>query len=318
MPDPNPNNLAKRGLSSREVADLTSDLTPGRFSKLRSEDNKQFAQDLLSHDQIVETPKSLDTSLNPEAPENISGILECNQKIYDFLGLTNPDGTKIDLDQELSSDNILFPTPEQQEQAEELGYTLALILPGKLDRQTVLNTITQKYASEFSKPNDPSMGLKLFSPADKDLNATVSVLSKQTPNPVRPNSFYLIYLKPDLNCQTAHPETTGKSAQDCQKELDKLKQQNPDLNLKGLTLEEYLLLDIYHYTTTQQHLDSSTWSWLLEDTFNDPNTNQLMRCLYSCWALVDRWLNVGSDSVSYAGSGGGARFACLPKPEGQR
>ena len=322
MSELKPNPSLPKGMSAPEVANLTLSGEP-RFASHQVSDQQQEVGELLSQPPVVKRPDTLGLSDNPESPEDIDVIVENNQKMFTALGLINPDTNQpYDLNQEYTQGNILFPSQEQQESAKQLGHTQALIIPGNIPTSTIKDLFeTGKYKQEFQ-----SDVIYLSDQAKTDWQNTTSAKSEQltqqnqsNPSPTRPNQLYLIYTKPDILVQDAHPETAGLSAKDCQDILTQHQQENPELNLKGLTLKEYCLLDALTFTLSQKHLeglhpDSNIyqWSWLLEETVIDPITNQPVRCLCALWDPVTRRLGVGSDRLAFSSSFSGARFAAVP------
>ena len=220
-----------------------------------------------------------------------------NQKLYDWLGL------EVNLQQEYEQGNILLPTSEQKEAAEKEGYTLQLIIPGHLDRDQLINQIKQKYASEFN-----SEGIFFYSQAQQDLSSTQAI--KQNPRAHQP---YLILLNPQ-GLRDAHPDTMNKTFPQAQKILEQENQSNPQLNLKGLTLQEALMADAQSHLSSNKHLDQDLWAWhwlLEEQVLNE--SGKSVRCLGAYWYPDDRRVRVDSRSSESHGGDGGARFAAVPK-----
>ena len=75
--------------------------------------------------------------------------------------------------------------------------------------------------------------------------------------------------KPQLNIRDAHPETMMKSFQECQKILKKLNHTNPNINLKGYNLLEYLMFQKQIFYQRKRHPDTEVSSWLLEEKIVD-------------------------------------------------
>jgi len=229
------------------------------------------------------------TELTPE-------IIAQSQKVYDFLGID------IDLSQEAEAGNIALPTPEQAEEAERQGYALALIiLP---DRDQIINQTKSKYAKENN-----SDGIYFW---EEKYNQTQAAT-----NPPRPNQPYLAFFKPQIEVnetqvQDPNLDTMNKTFPQSEAIQNQLNQKNPELNLKGLILPEYLILDIHHHLTSQQHLDKDHWSWLTEEKLLD-DQGKPARCLGADWGSDDREVGVSSGSSGFADPALGARFAAVPK-----
>jgi len=253
---------------------------------------KELTQELLQIEQMLELME-------------ISGEdLHLNQTMYNQLGL-KINNQPIDLSQELRAGNILLPIKEQQELAKKEGLTQILIIPGQIKRQDLLKYFKgRKYQKNFNSNN-----LSFYKPAPKDLTKSEAIK-----NPKRPKQFYVILLSPQISCHTAHPETQWQSAKECTDILVKKQNTNPDLNLAGLTQEEYLLLDclIYLKDNQKQHLEPKTWCWLLEEIVLE--NNRLARCLRADWGSGSSSVGMVSDDFSHSYFGFGARFAAVSRP----
>ncbi len=273
----------------QEIEELTPDLDAGKpeaFSVL--------SERITALDELLVSPEQRQTPERAEIP-TLEETIQQNQEMYDWLGI------EINLQQELEQGNILLPSKEQREAAEREGYTKTLIITGSLSREQIINQVQTKYAQEFN-----SDGVWLSDLVRQDLNQT-----EQAEHSNRPNQPYLIYLKPQSEVSDAHPETMGKSAQECLEILNQKQKDYPNLNLKGLTLEEYLLAQAHTYQTQQKHLEEKDWSWLLEEQTKD-RQGQPARCLRAGWDFRAHRLGVYSRSVSICFDFGGARFAALP------
>jgi|GEM_PF-5498496 len=185
----------------------------------------------------------------PEKGKISPEVLQQSQALYDWLGI------EVNLQKELQEGRIVLPSTEQQEAAEKEGWNLPLVVAGGLRREDLPEAIQKKFAQEFK-----SKGVFYWDQAKKDLNQT-----EQVKNSPRPKQSYLIYLKPQREVREAHPETMGQSALQAQETLENLQKEKPALNLSGLALEEYLLAQALVYQQTQEHLESQTWTWLLEE-----------------------------------------------------
>ena len=251
-------------------------------------------------DRLGRVVASAQEALKPKV-EISPEVIEANQEMYDWLGLS------VHLEEEAKQNKIIIPTPEQREAAEKAGYTTSLIIPGQITRAKLIEIIGAKYGQEFN-----SEGLKLWGQAETDLNKTEVAKAEATDSPIRPNQPYLIYIKPDLETNQAELDTMNKTFPECLKLLSQRNQTDPQLNLKGLTLTEYLLSQaLITSQDKEKHLDTETWTWLLEEVVKD-DQGQPARCLGARWYSDGSRLGVGSLSASYRDSDGGARFAAVP------
>ncbi|HLB95440.1 MAG TPA: hypothetical protein VJK26_00880, partial [Patescibacteria group bacterium] len=101
----------------------------------------------------------------------------------------------------------------------------------------------------------------------------------------------------------------GKTFPQYQEILDQKNTQNPDLNLKGLTMEECLLVEVAA-DLEGFHFESQTWTWLLEEQVLDKK-GLPVRCLYASWYVDGVGVNSDDSSIQYSNKG--ARFAAVPK-----
>jgi len=222
-------------------------------------------------------------------------VLEQSQKVYDFIfgeGVYNL--------QELYDKGEIIGLDKSQQEAiesekdETQKYGLELVMSGGIPRADFLQAFKEKYASEFS-----TEGVYYWDQAQKDINQTEATL-----NPDRPTSFYTVALKPQGEVNDAHLETMNKTPEQAEAILQQKQAENPDLNLKGLILPEYLLLDAHHFLDTGKHLDEKHWSYLLGEKVTGTE-----RALSAGWRSGSRW--VGVSSPSGADSADGSRFAAV-------
>jgi len=265
----------------------------------------EIERDAARREELTQELLQLEQMLKPM--EISREDLRLSQTMYDQLGL-KINGSPINLEQELSQKNILFPAKEQQELAEKEGLTQILIIPGQIKRQDFL----KYFKGENYQNNFDCNDLHIIDPAPKDLTKSEAIK-----NPKRPKQFYAILVSPQISCHTAHPETQGQPAQQCMDILTQKQTINPNLNLTGLTLEEYLLLDclIYLKDNQKQHLEPKTWCWLLEEGVLE--NNSLARCLGAAFYPDARSVEVdGVDSGDFSNSSSadGARFAAVSRP----
>lgn len=222
-------------------------------------------------------------------------VLENSQKVYDFIfGV----GT-YNLQELYDKGEILGLSREQQvaietEPNKDKQYSLELIMPGAIPREEFLQAFKAKYAQEFS-----SDGIWQSDQAKEDIDKTQAVL-----NPDRPAFFYTVALKTQREVSDAHLETMGQTPDQAEAILNTEQTASPDLNLKGMTLPEYLLLDAHHYLATKEHLDDKGYSYLLGEKIADTG-----RTLDADWYSGYREVNVSSHSA--ADSGRGSRFVAV-------
>ncbi len=252
--------------------------------------------------------------------ETLDQIITTNQEVYTSLQIKeNPDntGNLINLEHELKQGNILLPSQEEHEVRTEAGY-IPIIIPGHLTREAITSIFEdlldrQTYSKRDKQQNQLELDIVFLigSQAREDLLKTNSQINK-----TRPQQLYLTYFKPDQDIYTAHRATVSNLAEECLNILEQERQSNPELNLQGLTLEEYLTLQAYIKQTTNQYVDRLTSCWLLEDTVPDPDpkATKPARCLRLGWSSDDfhAYLSVSSgffDSRHSAGS----RFQAMPE-----
>jgi len=138
--------------------------------------------------------------------------------------------------------------------------------------------------------------------SQKDRNQTQA--AKHNP---RPQSFYTIALKSQKEAM-ADQEMVSKDLAEQLEVLKRKQQENPKLNLKGLTLTEHLFFDAYQYTKDQTHLDETGYDRCLEEVVQD-NSGKPTRALSAIWHGDGSRFEVYSNALAY--SNFGARLAAV-------
>ena len=232
----------------------------------------------------------------PELPANfeLEPILERSQALYNFLNL------KVDLKSELDQELIELPTRELIESAPQLNLDDIIIVSSQVSREELIQAVDEKLKSQGVE-----QGLFLSDQARQDLNQT---LASQD----RPAKGYFLFFSSNLDCRQSLPQSKGKSAKDIINQLiPQLRQEQPNLNLRGLRLEEYLLIDSLANQERNQHLDSNSYCWLTEELIPARQGNETL-CLLARWHGS---LGVHSLLVSGVHPEDGARLAAVSLPE---
>jgi len=232
----------------------------------------------------------------PELPANfeLEPILERSQALYNFLNL------KVDLKSELDQELIELPTRELIESAPQLNLDDIIIVSSQVSREELIEAVDSKLKSQGVEK-----GLYFYARARQDLNQT---LASQN----RPAKGYFLFFSSNLDCRQSLPQSEGKSAKDIINQLiPQLRQQYPGSNLRGLRLEEYLLIDSLANQERNQHLDSNSYCWLTEELIPARQGNETL-CLDAYW---NGYLKVHSFLVSGVDPGDGARLAAVSLPE---
>lgn len=214
--------------------------------------------------------------------------MDTGQDVLNLLGL------KFDLEQEMSLGNFFMPDKKQQEAAEINGYTFPVVIPGKIPRAELLKKIQAFLFNSFFG------SLNYYT---EDYRYTAVTLK-----PSRPKSCYQIYLKPQKEVNEAHPQTAGQTVDESIKSLEKANQLDSALNLKGLTLEEYLIAQVTMFHLKRDWFETTTTSWLLEeqiDTKDNPKS-----CLRAYFRV--KAIGIGACPQKSHRPKRGARFAVLP------
>ena len=313
-PSPRP-----KGMTPHEVANLTHIPGVSRFKSLQTKKDQDTGDDFLNQPAPEKKPESLNqpSATTDLEPTLLQEIITTNQEVFNSLGIKeSPDntGNLIDLEHELVQGNILLPTQEEHETRINAGYTVPIIIPGHITRKSIIAIFQdpQTYLNLNKQQTNTDNPIFIYDQAQKDLPNTSSQINK-----TRPQQLYLTYFKPGQEISSAHPATEAKSAEECLNILEQERQSNPELNLHGLTLEEYLTLQAYIKQTTNQYLDQKTRCWLPEDTVPDPDSQatQPARCLRSDWRSGARGLIVSSRSFDNSDPENGSRFQAMPKYE---
>lgn len=252
-----------------------------------------------NYDALDEYLLKLGQELGVELETKYDEALKSSQKVVDFIFGEG----KVNLKQEYLEGRIILPQPDQERQAKKEKLSMAVIFPGGISRDEFLTAFKTKYTSEFN-----SQGVYYWGEAVNDLNQT-----KAVQDPDRPNQPYLMLVSPQTEvdeAQLPNLETTiNKTPEQAEQILNQKQTQNPELNLKGMTLPEYLFLDCAHYLKTGKHLDENHYSYLLGEKV--PTTQ---RALDAIWLSVGRKVSVGS--VSDANDFRGSRFVAVSAPSG--
>ena len=252
-------------------------------------------------DETDEALLRLGQELGVELETKYEEAFRVSQKGLDFLFGKG----KFNLKKEYVEGKIVLPTKEQEKEAKRDGLTLAVVFPGGIERDEFLRIFQDKYKTEFSTD-----GVKIWDQAEKDLSKTQAVLS-----PNRPQQSYVFLTSPKTEVNEAQLPTTettmNKTPEQAENILKKKQTESPHLNLKGLTLPEYLFLEACHYQKDGKHLDEQHWSYLLEERVTDT-----ARALGAGWYPGDRDVRV--NSYGFAHSVQGSRFAAVsyPAPSG--
>jgi len=253
------------------------------------------------YDQMDESLLRLGQELGVELETKYDEAVKTRQKALDFLFGEG----KFDLKKEYIEGKIVLPSKDQERETKKEGLTMAVVFPGSIPRDEFLKAFQEKYKTEFS-----SEGVKIWEQAQKDLNNTQSVL-----NPNRPNQSYIFLTAPQKEVSEAQlpaiETTMNKTPEQVEEILRKKQADSPNLNLRGLTLPEYLFLDACHYQKDGTHLDEQHWSYLLEE-----RVTGTPRALCAGWGSGSRCVFVYSDAD--ARSILGSRFAACsyPAPSG--
>jgi len=245
-----------------------------------------------------ESAERLEGELSPET-------LELMQRTFDFLGI------KKDVTKEYATANIIFPTPEQVEEAKELGYTFPLLIDGTIGRKRFIRRAQKAFAEEFG-----SKGIVF----QEYTQTQYAYYTKESQHSTRPQSLYVIYLKPDQEeeVEIEHP----KNAKDCQTSLRTQQSQNPSLNIKGLTVPEYIyfIAALYQRERAKGNIPDprkevnlpKSWTRLLSEVVYNSSSDPLF-CLKAYWYNDGCEIHIGSDNYSDPSSIVlGARFAVVP------
>lgn len=251
---------------------------------------------------------SSDDLENTERAEISPETLKRNQAMYDFLDIRDDSGNPIDLQKQYEAGNIQGLSKEQQKAIEEMPeeerLSEILIIPGHILREEIIKKINDKYKEKFGQD------IYYSDAAKEDIDNTSSV----TKNP-RPNTFYTIALHPKQETVAAHPEMMNKTLQEQLNELKKKQKENPNLNLRGLTLQEAMLFDALICANSENQADHAdnwarkySYNLCLEEVTRDKDGNPL-RALRLFWDSGDSRLLLHSHP--FPSSAVGARLGAV-------
>jgi hypothetical protein len=227
--------------------------------------------------------------------------LKLSQAVYDkWFGDTKY--KDYNFKKEYAAGNLgLFDRAQEKEaKPTKENYSFQLFFPNHIPREEFLEIFNQKYGQEYrSQVSQDGVGVWYSDQAKADKDQTKA-------SQVPPGQGYILGLRPQNNTLEAHPETVNLNLVQQKAHLLELQNQHPDLNLRGLTLPEYLFADACFFQTQGKHLDENGWSYLLEE-----ENSQTGRALCAGWGPGVRRVLV--DSVSGAGPSLGARFAAVSR-----
>lgn len=227
----------------------------------------------------------------------VYGSVINTQPVYDFFDI------RVDLAREYRKGNIYLFDEEERKKAGENGYTFPLIIPGKL-REEIVVLARRKYQESYKQIVDSScddVSGVYFSDASREDFSKTEAARKANKLP----QFYEIIIKSQTECLDAHPETANQNVEQCLVILRKEKERT-ELNIRGLTLPEYLLFGGCHFSRINEQPDIYHRLWLLEE-----RRISAERCLRAGGntAIVP---NIMSDNFSEFDLTKGARFAVIP------
>lgn len=228
-----------------------------------------------------------------EPAELTKETIERNQKAYDFFFYDSV--YRQSLKKAYENEEVLLPSLKELILARKKGYTETIIIPGQFPRTTFLNISKSVYNDYL----DSASGIDFSAYHDE-----VYSESKEAKESLRPEQFYVIFVKPEPDVIDAHPETLNKSLLELQRILVE-SQRSTELNLQGMSLPEYIYLDSYQFLNNGSHLDGkNSKSYLLAELL--PNE----RALYAHHIGGIRVIaNFSAESIR------GARFVVIPKPK---
>ena len=225
--------------------------------------------------------------------------LQKNQKSLDLIFGEG----RFNLQREYEQGHIQGLSQEQlkamETSPEEEKYSELVIIPGQIPREEVIQAIDKRYQELFGQP--------ISYANEADLSQTQAAKKNS-----RPEGFYVIAVQRQKETVDLSPKTTDQTLTVQLETLQKAQKKNPNLNLKGMTLSEAMLLDAYFYANEGTHADDSSRKWsynrCLEELILD-DKGQPARALSLGWVAVLSRLGVFSDSG--ADSDFGARFAAV-------
>ncbi|MEK7142983.1 MAG: hypothetical protein AAB785_02105, partial [Patescibacteria group bacterium] len=192
--------------------------------------------------------------------------MEIHQEIFKLLGID------LDIEKERSSGKAALADQNQLQAAQKNGYDFSVFIPGQISREEIIKKV-QAYLS------NSILGAINFYTQDY-------LYSKAALKPLRPKNLYQILLKSQKEVSAAHPQTAGKSFDQCQEILAQTNKTDPILNLKGLTLEEYLIAQVNLFNQKRDWFEAATTSWLLEEQINTvQNPNSCLRAYFRVNAI---------------------------------
>lgn len=225
------------------------------------------------------------------------------KEIYNWLGFIDFDGQPVDIQKEYLAGQIALLSQEQTEAAEKNGYSLNLVIPGQIRRSTFLNKFTNRYAQEFG-----SSGV-VIEPAGGSIHNTES--QRQA---LRPKGLYIARLENVHNVGTSTDLSPNESLQI----MNELQAEKPELNLRGLTLEEFLIAEAYQYRTQGRHLGEQTVVYCLEEATRRRRARDIYRVFRANWSDSGKCVRIAESRADRKVTQAGPLFAVVPRIEASK
>jgi hypothetical protein len=281
----NPDQQAKLDVLKRELQVLID----GELSEKTDEQFKEIVR------RIIEVYDEHKEGLTQET-------IQRSQKMLDFVF----GESRFNLQAEYDKGNILGFSKEQLEaieQANKLNLSEFIIIPGQIPRDEIINTVENVYQRKS--------GNKIkWNPTSLQTDLHQSSAAK---NLTRPPTFYLLAFNPEqASMYIDYPRIPHTDIDGGLEFLNQIQQENPNLNLKGLTLPEAVLIDTYFFANDKVHADPIGWHYCLEeiisDEAEDPPYLQMPRLSWN--TPSSQFEIVLADLIG--GQLSGARIAALP------
>jgi len=278
-------------------------------------------RDIQRHGELTKELAQIQQLLEPM--EISEEDLRLNQEVYDKLGFKLKKGVRkkpIDLEQELRAGNIILPTKEQQELAMQEGMNELLIVPGRMPRREFLSYFAPDTQKGFNENFERRTYPYYHGEKTKELLADIEKRNRKDPS--RPKRFYAVYLNSQLDYIAPFLKTGRDSFSNCLMFLTKQRIEKPELNLRGLTLEEYILLDCLLYIKASDHVvpystqgwtSTREWTWLLDEEEQKGCLMGRLKQLFGFGYALE--IHSSSDASQFSSDKFGTRFCVFPYPK---
>lgn len=238
--------------------------------------------------------------------------MEQNQNIFNQLDIN------VNIKNEYHEGNVVSLSKEESKAAIEAGFTSLLIVPGLLSMKEIVEKVGDKYTKIFSTSGDRPQKCSgvWFSSAMSQNMKYGEEMDYEFESKKRPEQYYELFYNPG-KLKESFPETMDKGYANLSGMLSEKQTENPGLEIKGLNVQEYVLMDYLSWIKTGTHLDENYDCLLVENIYE---TERGKSILYAGWSKpygapgvgprIEIWSKPASSNIP---SNEGVRFVAIAR-----